>query len=645
VAHADFDPVKSRVVIHTVWNEKDLLRAVPGTRWDAVDRVWAAPAAWATLVLLRGVLGEQLTLGQRLVDWAWQLRRERVDLALERRVALTPLEAGGEVPRADARAPRLYPFQRAGVQFMDVAQSGLLGDEMGTGKTPQLLGFLAWRHVTHADGLPALVISPNSVKRHWARLAATWLPEATPYVVEGSALARRKVLKAALRDPTALVVMNIEAVRLFSRLAPYGSVRLKRCRQCDPRHGDEGLTPARCDVHHKELNDFDFKSVILDEAHRIKEPKAQQTRAIWHVGHQESVLRRWALTGTPIANDPSDLWSVMHFVAPDDFPTRSAFVDRYCLISWNAFGGTDVVGVRPDTRDELFKVLDPRFRRMLKAVVLPQLPPKVRSVRYAELTPTQLRMYRELEERLVTRTDEGELVIAPSNLAAQTRLMQLACASVSIEKPDPDDVTTWQVTLREPAPKLDVLEEVLDELGLLTVGYDGPPVLIAAEYKQLLNLAAARLRKLGLRVAEITGDIAEADRQRALDDLHARRIHALLFTNKAGGVGLDMSASDTLINVQRSWSLVDERQKEDRPHRPGAEIHECIRIIDITTRGTVEETQVTRLHEKLLRLDEITRDRAALVAANVHADTAQLDAEEQRVLGSFVGLPPTEEML
>lgn len=480
------------------------------------------------------------------------------------------------------------------------------------------------------------------MKHHWQRETRKWLPEATPYVVEGTATQRRKVLKAALGDPTALVIVNVEAVRLFSRVAPYGSIRLKRCRECDPSHGNEGLTASRCETHRKELNDFSFKTVILDEAHRIKEPTALQTRAVWHVGHQEGVTRRWALTGTPIANHPGDLWSIMHFVSPEDFPTRGKFVDRFCLVSWNAFGGTDVVGIRPDTREELFKLLDPRFRRVLKAVVLPQLPPKVREVRYVELASAQAKMYRELEDTLATRTPEGELLIAPSNLAAQTRLMQLACSSVAIEKPNPDDVTTWRVTLREPSPKLDELEVVLDELGLLTVGYDGPPVLIAAEFRQLIELASARLVKLGVTHRQITGAVAEIDRERALDDLRARRIRALLFTSKAGGTGLDMSASNVLINLQRSYSLVDEKQKEDRPHRPGAEIHDRLTIIDITTRGTVEEDVVTRLHEKFARLDEITRDRAALQRAGAVADVAALDAEESRILNTYLG-SPTED--
>lgn len=524
----------------------------------------------------------------------------------------------------------MYPYQEAGVQFLLTAGSGLLCDEMGTGKTITLIAFLSALY--SSSTLPALVICPNSVKFHWAAALKRFAPHIQPFVLDGTLPKKRKMLKEARQASNAVVIVNIESVRLFSRLAPYGAVKLKRCRECDPRHGDEGLSTSRCDVHRKELNDFNFKVVILDEAHRVKEPRAQQTRAIWHVMHQDSVKYRWALTGTPIANHPGDLWSILHAVAPEEYPTKSKWLERYALMAWNSFGGMDIVGIRPDTREEFFRQLDPRFRRILKAVVLPQLPPKIRSTRYVELTTAQARMYREMEKGLITRTPDGQLLVAPTQLAAHTRLMQLSSSSVKVTKIDPDDITTWQVELVDPSPKLDALEEILDELGVLAHGFDGPPVLVAAEHKQLINLAAKRLDKLGVRYALVTGDVSPYDRQKALDALRARSIRVLMFTNKAGGVGMDMSASDTLINLQRSWSLVDERQKEDRNHRIGSEIHECVRIIDVVARDTVEESQITTLLEKLERLEEITRDRAALLAANPHTLTDELDALEAGIM-------------
>src|SRR5690606_18354914 len=99
------------------------------------------------------------------------------------------------------------------------------------------------------------------------------------------------------------------------------------------------LTTARCQVHPKVLNGFGFKTVICDEAHMIKEPRSQQTRAVWAVGHDPSVKQRIALTGTPVANNPADIWSIMHFLQPDEFPVRGAFIDRYCPQAWNAYGG------------------------------------------------------------------------------------------------------------------------------------------------------------------------------------------------------------------------------------------------------------------------------------------------------------------
>lgn len=625
MAHADL-AADGRIVVGTVWSEKELVRQVPGARWDPRVRAWHAPLSWASCVALRGVFGDRLTVGDRLNAWARDERVTRVDRALELRETL-------DTPNAD-HDPRLYPFQRAGVDFLHAAGSSLLADEMGTGKTVQVLTTLRELILLHdADKvhgpgdtlspLPALVVCPNSVKLHWARHAADWLPEATPYVVEGSAAARRKTLAAAREDPAALVIVNLEAVRLFSRLAPYGSVRLARCRECDPRRGDENLPAARCEVHPKELNGFGFRVAVLDEAHRIKDPKSKQTRAVWATFHDPSLARRYALTGTPVVQNPADLWSIMHAVASEEYPVRSTFTDRYCLLSWNSFGGLDVVGTRPDTRAELFSFLDPRFRRVTKAQALPQLPPKVRSCRWVDMEPAQARMYRELHDQLVTRTQDGQLLVAASNLTAVTRLTQLASSSVAVEKPDPDDPSTWRVTLKTPSPKLDALEEVLAELG-------DAPCVVAAEHRQLVELAAARLEKLGISHALLTGAVAPVDRERALANLRAGRVRVLLFTVKAGGTGLDMSCVDTLVNLQRSWSLADCQQTDDRVHRIGSERHEVVRIIDVIARGTIEEDQVAAVHAKLARLDEITRDREKLRAAGL--DAGELEREESRLL-------------
>jgi SNF2 family DNA or RNA helicase len=484
-----------------------------------------------------------------------------------------------------------------------------------------------FRHTS--ETLPALVICPNSVKIPWANAAARWLPDAVPYVVRGTAAVRNKIMAAAAADPRALIIVNIESVWTFSRLAPFASIRLRRCRECDPREGEQDLPTTRCEMHPKALNAVPLRTVVLDEAHRIKDARARQTRACWAVMHQPSVRRRVGATGTPIANHPGDLWSVMHGIAPQDFPVKTKFVDRYCQAAWNPYGVLDIVGVNPEHREEFFRIVDPRMRRMPKELVLPDLPPKVRSRRYVEMSPKQAKAYREIERDQVTRLGDGRLLAAPGNLLGRARLGQLASSYCTVDYHDSDDPHDWTVHLTEPSPKVDELLVVMEELG-------DAPLVACAQSKQLINLASARLDKIGVPHGLITGDQNEWERARHLDAFQRGTTRILLFTEAAGGTGLTMTRAGTIVFLQRSWSMVNIMQAEDRVHRIGSEGHESINVVDIVTQDTVEETiQIPRLYEKFERLQEIHRDRALLEAAGLPTD--HLDRESQVILGLDLG--------
>jgi len=618
-AEVDFsaDP---RITVATQWTEKDQVKEIPGSRWNAEDKMWKLPLTYTTCVQLKGVFGESLQVGPKLTEWIWNEWNSRIKNVMSIR-ELT----GIDVLHID---PRLYDFQQVGVQFLLWAGSALLADEMGTGKTIQVLATMA---EIGADALPALVICPNSVKTHWVEEAKTWLPQANTYALIGSAAEKNKLIEQAKTDPKALVIVNFESTYRLSCLAGFGSIRLARCTTCDKAYGTPGLKSTSCEVHPRALNQVPFRTVVVDEAHRIKDPKAKQTRAVWALGTARSVERRWGLTGTPLANDPSDLWSIMHFVAPDEYPTKSKFVDRYCLMAWNSFGGLDVVGLNPATKAEFYRFFDPRFRRMSKALVLRQLPPKIYTRRMVEMSPKQRKAYKEIERQLVTRLENGDVLVAKSNLSAQVRLLQLSSSYATITTgDDPNDLAQWEVTLTDPSPKVDELMEILAELG-------DKPCVVSAEQRKLIELAAKRLEKAGIRYGLITGAVDEYERQVALDDLQKGRIRVLLFTLKAGGTGLTMTAVDTMVRLQRSWSMIDNKQGEDRVHRIGSERHDAINIIDVITEDTIEETQLIRLYAKTRRLEEITRDREAL--AREGRSIAHLDEEESKILSSNLGLP------
>jgi SNF2 family DNA or RNA helicase len=603
VAHADLVP--EGILVQTRFSENDIVKLVPGAVYKSHYKGWLLPKTWPACIQLRAVFQDNLTIGVDLNTWAHSQLTTRIKPALALRTLLKP----DYEPWPD---DRLRAFQRAGVDFLRVAGSAVLGDDMGTGKTVQMLALLA--ELGEPNVLPTLVFCPNSAKLNWVDETRRWFPHATPYAVLGGAVNRKKILADAAQDPTALVSINYESARIHSRIAPYGSIRLKRCPDCGGK--DPKVRHTQCEVCLRELNTIGWKTVIADEAHRIKDPHAKQTRAVWAVGQQESVRRRFPMTGTVIANDPSDLWSIMHFVAPDEYPVKGAFIERYCLMSWGVYGGLEVKGIHPERKKEFFQILDPRFRRVPKEAVLTQLPPKIRIKRYVELPPRQRKSYNDMKTTLAARLSGDTLMIAQDERVGWLRRLQFSSASM-------ESTEDGGFRMCEPSPKLDDLMECLEEL-------DGAQVVIAAEHIQLINLAETRLARAGITYGRITGTEKEFERHAYIRDFQAGKLRCMLLTMGAGSEAITLTAADTMIFLQRSSSMIRNQQTEGRINRIGAEKHESLRFIDIIATNTVEVKQIGRLHAKFERLEELNRDRAALAAANLTYDS--LDVEEQKIL-------------
>jgi len=600
----------ARVVLDVPDRELELARLVPGSRWDKDRKVFTLPLSWATWMALQGVFGAELEVGDDFGQWTRDEYARRVGPCLAVRHAV-------DVADPENFDPRLRPFQRPGVAMLACAGQMVLADDVGCGKTVQaILGLRRLADAGH-EVFPVVVVAPKSVLHQWADEWAIWWPEPEVRVVDGSATKRRRQL-----EPGADVyVLGWGSVRYHSRLAPYGSIFLKKCGEHP--HGDDELKPALCEVHEKELNVLGARSVVVDEAHRMKNVKAKQTRATWAVQHGPTVRYRFALTGTPVADHPGDLWPLLHGVAPEEYPRRVDFLDRYCLQSWSLFGGLAVIGLNPTTRDEFLGFFDPRFRRVPKELVLPDLPPVQYVTREAELSPKQLRAYRELEEQHFTRDEAGHLLLTSNPLTEQLRLLQYASATCEVD-------AAGEVQLADPSPKLDVLVEVLEDTER--------PVVVAAQSRKLVDLAAKRLDKLKLPYGMLVGGMTADQRGSVLRDLREGRTRVLLFTVQAGGEGVNMTEADTLVRLDRSWSMLLNRQTVGRVHRIGSEQHASVTVIDVVAPRTVEQRQLATLRRKEARLEEITRDKATLLAAvpdgATGAELDELEAEERAILGS-----------
>ena len=551
--------------------------------------VWSVPASWATCLALRSTFKNDLVIGPRLTDWAGNELANRITPANELR-DLETLE--------DPLNEDLFPHQRAGVKFLATARRALLADEPGLGKTAQAIRALKQLQDNGETIFPALIVCPNTLKKNWKREFDKWWPGLDIQIIKGSATQRRK----QFNEPAQVFIINWESLRGHSRLAPYGSVALARCTECGGH--DDKVTENRCEVHKRELNQIDFKAVIADEIHRSKEPKSKGTRALWAATGDAEI--RYALTGTPIANNVLDLWSILHWISPEEWPSKTRWIDRMVNTMINAFGGMMVLGIKPHMEPEFYAALNPRMRRMLKAKVLPWLPEMMFERRDVEMSTKQKKAYDQMRDMMIAELEGGEALTAPSVLTQTIRLLQFASSYAEIAANE--ETGEIKAVLADPSCKVDAL---MDDIKSGDFGNDS--VAVCAVSRQLIYLLSAALTKEKIEHGLITGMQTEDERQQAVDDFQSGKIKWILFTAQAGGVGITLTAARRLMMLQRPWSLVDHRQALDRVHRIGSEIHDSIIVTDYVTEGTIEERVIQVLETKADNFEQIVRDKDKLL--------------------------------
>jgi SNF2 family DNA or RNA helicase len=584
---AELDKNSSHILINAEWRFKELCKSIPGSAWSANEQVWRIPLSWTSCLALRSTFRDNLVIGENLQLWANNELETRINPSNELRELET--HEGDE---------KLFPHQRAGVKFLATAKRALLADEPGLGKTAQAIRALKEIQNNGQDVFPLLIVCPNTLKKNWAREFTMWWPEINTQVVKGSSAQRNKQLS----NESNVYIINWESLRSHSRLAPYGSVSLARCVECGGHN--EKVSLNKCEVHKRELNNIDFKSVIADEIHRSKDPKSKQSRALWAATGDAEI--RFALTGTPIANNVVDLWAILHWISPKDWPSKTKWIDRMVDIMLNAFGGMIVIGVKPTMQDEFYKSVNPVMRRMLKKVVLPHLPPIMKERRDVEMSTKQKKAYEQMRDTMIAELTDGSAVTAPSVLTQTIRLLQFSSSFAEVSV----DETTGEskVTLTDPSCKVDAL---MDDIKNGDFGDDS--VAVCAVSRQLINILSAAMTKAKIPHGLITGDQDEDQRQQAIDDFQSEKIKWILFTAQAGGVGVTLTAARRLVMLQRPWSLVDYKQALDRVHRIGSEIHDSIVITDYVTDGTIEERVIQVLETKADNFEQIVRDRDQLI--------------------------------
>jgi SNF2 family DNA or RNA helicase len=286
----------------------------------------------------------------------------------------------------------------------------------------------------------------------------------------------------------------------------------------------------------------------------------------------------------------------MHWVAPDEWPSRTKFRDRYCITRIPWYGGFEVLGLEPTTEEEMRRILMPRFIRRTKAEVLPDIPePLPTGYRQVTLSPEQARIYRTLASEGMAQVEGGLL------LATETLHVHKLCDYAAVGVPVVEDGKV--VALTGPSSKAEALWEIMDELA-------GDPAVVYSPSRKVVDFLAAEAERKKFRVGKITGSVQPEARHAYVNQFQKGELD-IIFLTSAGAEGITLTRAHTLIFIQQDWSEIVNKQVGDRIHRPGQE--KAVRRIVLMAQGTIDEGRRWALEQKGERQEEVLRDKDRLI--------------------------------
>jgi len=496
---------------------------------------------------------------------------QQFDLSLDKKISalsekLRHFERIKPVAVPAAFHGKLRSYQAEGVSWLNFLDEfsfgGILADEMGLGKTVQALALiqhLRTRRGARATGKPVLVVAPTSVLTNWLYEAQRFTPKLKSLVLHGPG---RKQHFATL-DTYDIVITS------------YALLRLDR----------------------QELERTEFSVIFLDEAQNIKNPQAATTRAAKSLRGRT----RFALTGTPTENRPMELWSIMDFLMPGYLGSYDFFrthIERPILE-----GGPSV---------EVTRLLNQKTRpfilRRTKAEVEKDLPPKIESVVYADMTESQRALYNQIVEEVRPRVMEaverkGIRGASVSILAALLRLRQVCNHPNSIE------------SLKElegfESGKFNVLRDLVTEAL-----ESGRKILLFSQFLEMLAIIRRWLDERGDKYVYLDG--ATTNRQDLVDQFNTdTSVRLFLISLKAGGTGLNLTAADTIVIYDPWWNPAVENQAVDRAHRIGQ--NKTVSVYRLVTVDSVEQ-KIMALKQKKSKIVDALINETGLSAARLSRD-------------------------
>ncbi|KAB8287080.1 helicase [Bifidobacterium ramosum] len=502
----------------------------------------------------------------------------------------------------------LRPYQAEGFRWLnavcDKGFGGILADEMGLGKTVQLLSFLlARRDEARAACTPSLIVCPASLVYNWAAEAAKFATSLRVETVAGSKASRRATL-SEIRDAQQ---DDRQAVRDDADGANDGTTT-----------DIPDLLVTSYDLLRRDIDDYAglaFYCMTLDEAQYIKNAATKAAKAVRSI----AAAHRFALTGTPIENRLSELWSIFDFLMPGMLGSYAHFRERFEM---------PILSGDESAQRKLQSFVGPFILRRLKSQVLKDLPDKIENVITVQLAGEQRKLYAALEQQLrsaILKQKPADFNTGKIQILAQlTKLRQVCCdprllydnagradavdganggriveqaveqgaeqgAEQSVKQAVEQGDMLAQSSVKQPvkhgkvsSAKLDAIAELVDSCRDA-----GRKMLIFSQFTSYLDLIAERLRANGVAYDVITGATPKKRRLELVDQFNRDETPVFLISLKAGNTGLNLTGACVVVHADPWWNAAAQNQATDRAHRIGQT--QDVNVYQIVAKDTIEE--------------------------------------------------------
>ncbi|WHH58205.1 SNF2 helicase associated domain-containing protein [Petroclostridium sp. X23] len=424
----------------------------------------------------------------------------------------------------------LRDYQKTGFKWLKTlaayGMGGILADDMGLGKTLQVIAFVLSEKEKNLG--PSLVIAPTSLVYNWQEEIRKFAPEMSIVIISGGQNERYQQLKEI--ENADFVITSYPLIR--RDIDMYGELNFAYC--------------------------------FLDEAQHIKNPNTFNAQCV----KQINARGYFALTGTPIENSLTEIWSIFDFIMPGYLFSHGKFSKKY--------ESPIIRNKDKHALKELKRHIAPFVLRRMKKDVLKELPQKIENKMAADMTPEQKKLYlaylhqaREeaAKEIAVNGFDKSRIKI----LALLTRLRQLCChPSLFID--DYNGGSGKMLLLQE------IIEDALD---------GGHRVLLFSQFTSMLEMIRKHLEDEGIDYFYLDGSTKSYIRAQMVREFNEGNGKVFLISLKAGGTGLNLTGADTVIHYDPWWNPAVEEQATDRAYRIGQK--NVVQVIKLITQGTIEE--------------------------------------------------------